>query len=457
MSCTPTELLAHGVIEQSAAAAHQAHLAECPVCRRKVEDLRLLGDALVRAHRHFDFEHEQSKARLLAALPDARRPIHSPGLGYQVIHWLGGLTMAQRTVFGGVGIVTLLILVVFWAGTTSPRARAMDNMAQKVREAKSFEMMVDIELRHLDELGRPQIDKDTMKWYWQAPRSQRWEQVGQLKPKYGKTTTIHPAGKPGIEMNDTSRQYRRLRAEHGQISPLMMVDALGRYSGQADRDLGTKQFNGKTARGFEIDARKIDDSARFVGPVEVWLDAETELPVQVRFQVNVNPTGTVTMRDFRWNVDLDPALFDTTPPPGYVDATPKPFPLEEQVHEITVALANYRELMGGHYPQTKTIYGDVVRDEMLASFGVKDGRPTPAQARSEQYVKVRKAGLGFAMLNELFRENADFAYYGLSVGPADTNKILVRWQLEDGRVQVIFGDLHHEVMTAERARELESR
>ncbi len=47
------------------------------------------------------------------------------------------------------------------------------------------------------------------------------------------------------------------------------------------------------------------------------------------------------------------------------------------------------------------------------------------------------------------------AYHGKTVGPKDKDKVLLRWKLDDGRYEVIFGDLHSETMTAERLRALE--
>jgi hypothetical protein len=48
------------------------------------------------------------------------------------------------------------------------------------------------------------------------------------------------------------------------------------------------------------------------------------------------------------------------------------------------------------------------------------------------------------------------AYYGKTVGPQDKDKVLLRWKLDDGRYEVIFGDLRAEAVTAERLRALEA-
>jgi hypothetical protein len=53
--------------------------------------------------------------------------------------------------------------------------------------------------------------------------------------------------------------------------------------------------------------------------------------------------------------------------------------------------------------------------------------------------------------------NPDYAYYGKAVGPKDKAKVLMHWKLDDGRYEVIFGDLHAETVAAERLHALEGK
>jgi hypothetical protein len=85
-----------------------------------------------------------------------------------------------------------------------------------------------------------------------------------------------------------------------------------------------------------------------------------------------------------------------------------------------------------------------------------DTPATDEQIRTDEYVKIQKAVRSFAMLNELYQENADVAYYGQTVEAKDKDKVLLRWQLDDGRYQVMYGDLRSETVSPERLRELEA-
>jgi hypothetical protein len=55
----------------------------------------------------------------------------------------------------------------------------------------------------------------------------------------------------------------------------------------------------------------------------------------------------------------------------------------------------------------------------------------------------------------LVQDKKEPAYYGESVTPADTDKVLLRWKTLDNGYRVIFGDLHADTVTPEKLAELE--
>ena len=64
---------------------------------------------------------------------------------------------------------------------------------------------------------------------------------------------------------------------------------------------------------------------------------------------------------------------------------------------------------------------------------------------------------GFGEIEDIQTHDPDAAYYGKTVGPKDKDKVLLRWKLDDGRSEVIFGDLHAETVTGERLLALEGK
>ncbi len=97
---------------------------------------------------------------------------------------------------------------------------------------------------------------------------------------------------------------------------LSLLDRLGEFSGEADRELGTKEIDGKPAQGFEIDVKRIDRDS-YPEPVEIWVDVETKLPALLR--LTLKPSGvesTMSLEGFQWNIALAPGLFEPTAPEG---------------------------------------------------------------------------------------------------------------------------------------------
>jgi len=386
-------------------------------------------------------------------LPNHERP------WLPITRWIGGLTMRQRIAVGGTGVAAVLGLVLLWIASTGKPVSAMEQMAESIRHAKSCTLVATMEIKFVREPGKPPVTGDsTEKLYWLAPKSYRMELKGGQFTAGQDTTEIFPAGKAGLHIDHKTKKFRREPARLGPESPLMMLDKLGRFSGQADRKLGTKEINDKKAWGFEIDGKKIDPDAN-VGPMEIWLAADSNLPVALRYEVESPGMAApivIRMENFEWNTDLDPRLFDPTPPEGYTDETRKSPPLAEQVRKISDGLKTYAEASGGHYPRVKIVYGDATRDELIKMLKIPWPPRSVEQMRDENVAKVMKATEGFGAITLIFRHNPDAAYYGKTVGPKDKDKVLLRWKLDDGRYEVIFGDLHSEIVTAERLRTLEA-
>ena len=69
----------------------------------------------------------------------------------------------------------------------------------------------------------------------------------------------------------------------------------------------------------------------------------------------------------------------------------------------------------------------------------------------QRYVQ-REVFAGLQEVLSILARNRDAAYYGKTIGPKDKDKVLLRWKLDDGRYEVIFGDLRAETVAAEKLR-----
>jgi hypothetical protein len=378
--------------------------------------------------------------------------------------WIGGLSMRQRIALGGAGVAAVLGLLLLWIGTVAKPVSAMEKMAESIRKAKSYKCISTVgSTKDFPEPGEPGVRKlGVMTQYalasganddlWSTrleTSSVNWTEAGPS------SMTIRPAGRPGIVIDHRRKTFQRLPALQDAVlksaSNSESLENLGRFSGEADRQLGTKEIGGTEARGFQIDYKKICPTST-PGKVEFWLDAKSNLPVLLRYEIKgILSTASVEISDIQWNIDLDPKLFDPTPPAGYVDATTKPLPLEEQVRRIADALRIYAEVSGGRYPARKR---DYQLDAGYELYTMMVG-PTKAEPAMAKLKELFKAKAGFSEIDHIVWYSADAAYYGNTVGPKDKDKVLLRWKLDDGKYEAIFGDLRSETVTAQRLRALE--
>jgi len=433
---------------------------------------------------------EQLHAQLLSELAESHQPRvqRSPTMGQSVdtarpwnriTRWIGGLDARWRIALGGIGVAIVLGLLLVWAMSLTKPVSAMEKMAKSIHQAKSYKCVQIVRQTYgYGKPGEPHFSGSTYIVYWLAPGSARTETTysNKWKGPGPEVTSIRPAGKPGIWINHRTKTYRRypatLKAPYS--SAFDDLEDLGRFSGKADRELGTKEVNGKKARGFQIEMEKMTAGDRgprknpAVAPgtkktvagdsprtrlAEIWLDPDSNLPVLVRYtgmKLMLASSAEQEVRDIQWNIDLDPKLFDTTPPKGYTDVTPK-LTLDEQVRQITEALKIWAEANAGHYPRSS---GGPVYDEFCKIFSVASWRT--AGVTKEKSAKAKKAIAGIDLILHIRAYSPEFAYNG-KIGPKDKDKVLLRWRLDDGRYEVILGDLRAETVTAERLRALEGK
>ena len=387
-----------------------------------------------------------------------RQPPVSPRPWNQLSQFIGAITMRQRIAFGAVSAAALSgLILLLWSSVDGRPLSAMEKMAESIRKAKSYRY--NLIVRHYEGFHRgrnelPRFSEHRHVVYQLASGTARMDSIHSpnWKGPGPEGTEISLVGRPGIEIDHREKVFRRLRVRQTStfLGPSYDVQSLGNFSGKANRELGDKEINGKTARGFEIDMKKINGES---GVGEIWLDAQSNLPLFACYELRqLGWSAREIISDIQWNVDLDPKLFDTTPPAGYTDATPKP-PSSEKAGRIIDAMQIYAEASGGHYPRRRV--GVPTDDELVKMLGLAK-RPShrETEGKAGKYVRADK---GFDQVGNLEVYNTGFAYYGNTVGPKDKNKVLLRWKLDDGRYQVIFGDLRSETVTAERLHELEGK
>jgi len=381
------------------------------------------------------------------------------------------LTVKQCIAAGGAGLSTVAVLTLLLLALNSGRQlSAMERMAKQLRELKSYSYKMSEHVTIIQKgKNQPGIVELTVMNYWRVPGSYREDMKivveGAVPPGYQKgqivtdVVIISHADQPGIVIDRTSKSFipvPELRAsETGSGSlmyPFPLLRIIREETGEVTRDLGTKEIQGKKARGYLMVFKKHGSD-----PVEIWLDPQTDLPLEFGCEAkSASSTNVMRVTNCRWDIDLDPKLFQPTPPEGYTDITP---PRDEKpLAQIAAAIKLYAQLSGGHYPPIDTFSeefdGDAIRDEMLKRAGFT-GPPQAQWTSDKKFQDIQQAAAGLDWIAKIVRDKNNTGYHGLRVGPQDNDKVLLWWTLSDPqRYRVFYGDLRTTILTEEEGRQV---
>jgi RNA polymerase sigma factor (sigma-70 family) len=211
-------------------------------------------------------------------------------------------------------------------------------------------------------------------------------------------------------------------------------------------ELGQREIDGHRANGFTD------------GRWTLWLDADTGLPVRLEVVIdrgNDDPRddGLMVLSGFQYGLNLDPSLFEMTPPPGYTlvarDAGPR-VPTEERLIE---GLRAATVLTGGDFPPDFSM-------EWLVSWAQALQARIPSLSEAE-LARIRAAedpvrqGIRFAEYIKMQR--GEWSYTGAGVRFGDASRAICTWRLPDDRVEhVVMGDLTTREVASEETAALAS-
>jgi hypothetical protein len=237
--------------------------------------------------------------------------------------------------------------------------------------------------------------------------------------------------------------------------------------------LGQSTVNGVEVEGF----RSTDPNCRgsgfgFKNPqvdVKLWVDVKARLPVRYEsLKTGLDEMGNKmshhwVMQDFQWDIPVDASEFEPPAAPSdYIVLVEKPLgPVNEET--AIQALRQCVELLG-KYPESLSValprglQLELERSSNPAATRLKEA--LKGLTEQEKMNRLMDAGTPMRLLFEFYvmglvEDNEDPAYYGKTVNPKDSDKILLRWKISDKEYRVIFGDLHTETVSPERLVELE--
>ncbi|MCA9237156.1 MAG: hypothetical protein KDA44_16900 [Planctomycetales bacterium] len=262
------------------------------------------------------------------------------------------------------------------------------------------------------------------------------------------------------------------------------------------------QYGARPTAGSPASA---DDQAT----VRVWVDVEQDLPVRIEISQPLDSpqvTGTVlaVLENIQWNVPLDPAQFQPPSEEELAQAKEIAMPAADEAvfiafmqqwvdsgkqaakgvevlkqkaaekgEPLPAAVASMMDpgSLNDGYPEkldamwlsgayvgrlTVATMGELLaKQEPLPKDLSADERQRLIQQRSTEAAQATGDAVEGAMLQamaaakfylRLANDGCQPEYFGATVEPGDSDAVLLKWKLDDGRHRVIYGDLHVETV-----------
>jgi len=198
---------------------------------------------------------------------------------------------------------------------------------------------------------------------------------------------------------------------------------------------------------------------------KLWVDVKTLLPVRIEYLTSDTYDGGKTRSflqevdyNFQWDVPVDASSFEAPPIPD-----------DYAIKDIFPELANEEDAIGG-LKQCVELFGNYPEKIDLTFLWVESEKSeTAAAIRLKEELKgltglerdnMKMEALKLIRyLNKFYigLTKKDPTYYGKTVTPKDTNKVLMRWKVLDNEYRIIFGDLSTKTVTTEELAELEKQ
>ncbi len=219
------------------------------------------------------------------------------------------------------------------------------------------------------------------------------------------------------------------------------LDRLRRIHVDSGRLIGREMLDGHRTKIYEV--------AQNAVAIKIWADEVTEMPLRVE----IRPSGTgqdgvvEVMTHFVWNEPIEPSLFSTELPAGYVLRV-NGGPINEQ--SLIELLRVCVTLSDGAFPDTldsataaNLVFQDFRRRLPDATTIVDEGESVRVRYEMDQIAKdaFRTCLKGLEFIGQVQQVQA-WHYSGRGARLGDASRVVCYWGLPgDGSYRVIYGDL----------------
>ena len=380
-----------------------------------------------------------------------------------------------------VAIGALVSWLVIGRGSSNMAFARVAEALDRLRSA-TYDMTVDAKGGQ----GKPPV-MVTAKGYFLAPSRQRMEtsagpaiSAGRAKDEklkhmitivdgeVGKSIMLMPQQRIAVAMDMEKMKEHMKRPSNG--SPPDIFETVRRLvregcsgTGEKVERLGKKEIDGHGAVGFR--------TRNPMGELTLWADPRTARPIRVEIAGEMFVNAQLVMKNFRYDVDLDPSLFSLEPPASYSTQTMNlTLPAEEDLLRTLRTVAEHNK---GLFPNRLAMDQEFMKvmqaimkptmDKLEAKYGKdklrrKPGQEPPPAMMAETMktvmplVQKEMQGLTFYMM--LKPENdAHYVGAGVKMGTPDRP---ILWYKPTGAAnyRVIYADLSVKDLAADEVKKL---
>jgi hypothetical protein len=199
----------------------------------------------------------------------------------------------------------------------------------------------------------------------------------------------------------------------------------------------------------------------------LWVDTKSWLPVrcEMDFKMGEQMQASSVIYDYQWDIPVGASDFEPTIPEDFTPISSEGIKMPSMSEEAAIEGFRFFIEHSGRYPKKLDMMNLVEElkalqdSEKLADSGLRS-KEEPNQVELEKVIKetmeIMRPVQSLAMFYmTLVQSGKEPVYYGQSVGPDDTDAVLLWWKVSDDQYRVIFGDLTAENITAEELAELE--
>ncbi len=214
-----------------------------------------------------------------------------------------------KFVAAAVIIIAVLIGINQFGGSVDGSSVAFAEVVQQIREARTVTFITEVQM------------------------GQQIMRIENTRKEPGLKRALMPGGlvfisdlarKKSITINHSEKQYTERNLENAQIQDFF--EDMRTFPERANEVLPKEEMDGHIVQGFRVIEYGIDAIC--------WIDVQTGDLIRMEGQFPNAPNTRIVAKDFKFDVELDDAIFSLTPPEGYAPKEPPKVDRSEDGREL---------------------------------------------------------------------------------------------------------------------------